>query len=52
MISFKDFIKILQEKVGDFGATSEYVKPKEKCYGKKQYYAMLGKKVCAFKRKR
>ena len=43
---------IINEKIGDFGAFAKYHKPKEKCYGKKQYYAMLGKKVCAFKRKR
>jgi hypothetical protein len=48
MITFQQFM----EKVGDFGSYSKYKKPKEKCYGRKQYYSMLNKDVCAFKRKR
>jgi hypothetical protein len=52
MISFKEFLEVLNEKVGDFGAFAKYKKPKENCYGKKQYYAILDKEVCAFKRKR
>jgi hypothetical protein len=53
MKSFQEFIQILNEKIGDFGSTSEYVKPKENCYGKTVDYKMApGKKVCAFKRKR
>jgi hypothetical protein len=50
---FQEFIQILSEKVGDFGATAKYVKPKENCYGKTVDYKMEPKeKVCAFKRKR
>jgi hypothetical protein len=48
MITFQQFM----EKVGDFGSYEKYKKPKEKCYGRKQYYSMLDKDVCAFKRKR
>jgi hypothetical protein len=51
-MTYPEFINILQEKVGDFGAFAKYKKPKENCYGRKQYYVMLGKEVCAFKRKR
>ena len=48
MKSFQEFIQILNEKIGDFGATAKYVKPKENCYGKTVKYAMApGKKVCA-----
>jgi hypothetical protein len=52
MKTYFQFIQDIQEKVGDFGATLKYKKPKENCYGRKQYYAMLDKEVCAFKRKR
>lgn len=48
MQTFQQFM----EKVGDFGSYKKYKKPKEKCYGRKQYYSMLDKDVCAFKRKR
>lgn len=51
--SFEEFMFIINEKIGDFGAFSKYQKPKENCYGKTVKYAMApGKKVCAFKRKR
>jgi hypothetical protein len=53
MKSFQEFTKILNEKIGDFGATAKYVKPKENCYGKTVDYKMApGKKVCAKKRTR
>jgi hypothetical protein len=52
MKTYSEFIKVIQEKIGDFGATPKYKKPKENCFGRKQYYAMLDKEVCAFKRKR
>ncbi len=52
MKTYSEFIQILKEKIGDFGAIGKYKKPKENCYGRKQYYTMLGKEVCAFKRKR
>ncbi len=52
MKTFKEFIQTLNEKIGDFGSPSTYRKPKENCYGRMQYYTMLKKKVCAFKRKR
>ena len=48
MKSFQQFRKILNEKIGDFGATAKYVKPKENCYGRTVKYAMAPKKkVCA-----
>jgi hypothetical protein len=38
----------LNEKIGDFGATAKYVKPKENCYGRTVKYVMAPKKkVCA-----
>jgi hypothetical protein len=53
MRSFQEFMQILNEKVGDFGSTEKYVKPKENCYGHTVDYKMAPKeKVCAFKRKR
>lgn len=53
MKTFSEFILDIQEKVGDFGATSKYKKPRENCYGKTVKYAMApGKRVCEFKRKR
>jgi hypothetical protein len=53
MKSFQEFVQILNEKIGDFGATAEYVKPKENCYGRTVDYKMApGKKVCAKKRTR
>ena len=53
MKTYSELIEILQEKIGDFGATAKYVKPKENCYGQTVKYAMAPeKKVCAFKRKR
>lgn len=52
MKTYSEFVKILQEKIGDFGSFAKYKKPKENCYGRKQFYAMLGKEVCAYKRKR
>ncbi len=51
MKTFKEFLLILQEKVGDFGSPPEPIKIN--CYGKTVKYAMApSKKVCAFKRKR
>lgn len=51
MKTFKEFVKILNEMKGDFGANIKPSKPK--CYGKTTTYAMLpGKRVCKFKRKR
>lgn len=51
MISFKEFMQILYEKVGDFG--NPPLLTKINCYGKTVKYKMApGKKVCAFKRKR
>ena len=48
MKSFREFNKILNEKIGDFGSTAKYVKPKENCYGRTVKYAMAPKKkVCA-----
>jgi hypothetical protein len=53
MKSFREFVQILNEKIGDFGSTEKYVKSKENCYGKTVEYKMAPKeKVCAFKRKR
>lgn len=52
MKTFVEFMQTLNEKLGDFGASATYKKPKEQCYGRMQYYTMLKKKVCAFKRKR
>jgi hypothetical protein len=48
MKSFQEFVHILNEKIGDFGATAKYVKPKENCYGRTVKYAMAPKKkVCS-----
>lgn len=48
MKSFQEFLKTIEEKVGDFGATAKYVKPKENCYGRTVKYAMAPKKkVCS-----
>jgi hypothetical protein len=48
MKSFPEFIQNLNEKIGDFGATAKYVKPKENCYGRTVKYVMAPKKkVCA-----
>ena len=48
MKSFREFVRILNENVGDFGSTAKYVKPKENCYGRTVKYAMAPKKkVCA-----
>jgi len=48
MKSFREFIQILNEKIGDFGTTTKYVKPKENCYGRTVKYAMAPKKkVCS-----
>jgi hypothetical protein len=42
-------VKILNEKIGDFGSTPNYVKPKENCYGRTVKYARAPKKkVCSF----
>lgn len=51
MISFKEFVQILNEKIGDFGYGVK--PPKPECFGKTTTYQMLPrKKVCKFKRKR
>jgi len=51
MISFNQFMEIIQEKIGDFG--NPPLPTPENCYGKTVKYAMApNKKVCAFKRKR
>jgi len=52
MKSFQEFMKIIQEMKGDFGADVKMGDQPENCYGKKIKYAGLKKKVCAFKRKR
>jgi hypothetical protein len=53
MKTFEQFIQILNEKLGDFGSTAKYVKPKENCYGHTVDYKMApGKKVCAKRRTR
>lgn len=52
MRTYLEFITVIHEMIGDFGSTKTYKKPKENCYGRKQYYTMLDKEVCAFKRKR
>ncbi len=49
MKSFQEFVKILNEKIGDFGSPAKYVKPKENCYGRTVKYARAPKKkVCSF----
>ena len=52
MKTFKEFISIINEMKGDFGANAK--PPKAKCgWAGTTSYAMLpGKKVCKFKRKR
>jgi hypothetical protein len=51
MKTFKQFTQTLREMECNFGSPSPKIK--EKCYGKTVKYAMLlGKRVCAFKRRR
>jgi hypothetical protein len=48
MKSFQEFVKILNEKIGDFGSPEKYVKPKENCYGRTvKYGSAPKKKVCS-----
>ena len=51
MKTYFEFIRDIQEKIGDFG--NPPLPTPENCYGRTVKYAMApGKKVCAFKRKR
>ena len=51
MKSFQEFMKSIEEKVGDYGNPPQ--KTSINCYGKTVKYAMAPqKKVCALKRKR
>ena len=53
MKTFQEFMFVLKEMKGDFGADVKMSDQPVNCYGKTVKYAMApGKKVCAFKRKR
>ena len=53
MKSFQEFLNILKEMKGDFGADIKMSDQPIKCYGKTVKYKMAPeKKVCSFKRKR
>jgi hypothetical protein len=53
MKTFQEFISILTEIKGDFGADVKMSDQPVQCYGQTVKYAMApGKKVCKMKRKR
>jgi hypothetical protein len=52
MKTFRDFIEIINEMKGDFGANAKLPKPKCGWAGTTTYAMLPGKKVCKFKRKR